>query len=55
MRFAIVVGGACKGFVLQRRHEFEAFDPDEKSLGTFATEDAAAVAITQNLSLTKST
>jgi hypothetical protein len=45
MRCALVVDGRCCGFVLARRHQFEALDADEKSLGLFETEDAAAAAI----------
>jgi len=40
-RFAIVSSTGRAGFVLRRRHEFEAFDADEQSLGTFETEDGA--------------
>lgn len=55
MRFALVVDGHCAGFVLARRHLFEALDQDERSLDTYATEDDAVTAITQKLSVTKST
>jgi hypothetical protein len=55
MRFALVVDGDCAGFVLARRHQYEAFDGDEQSLGLFDTEDGAVTAITQKLSVTKST
>ena len=51
-RFAIVSSTGCAGFVLQRRHEFEAFTADEKSLGVFETEDGAAMAITQKITST---
>jgi hypothetical protein len=54
-RFAIVINNNCAGFVLRRRHEYEAFDGEEVSLGTFQTEDGAVTAITQRLSVTKST
>jgi hypothetical protein len=54
MRFALVVDGHCAGFVLARRHQFEALDADEISLGLFETEDGAVAAIGQKLSLTKS-
>jgi hypothetical protein len=43
---------ACLGFILARRHEFEAFDQDEESLGLFKTEDAAVEAITQKITAT---
>ncbi len=36
----------CIGFVLARRHEFEAYDADAStSLGVFETADAAVAAI----------
>jgi hypothetical protein len=54
-RFAIVADGRCCGFVLRRRHEFESFDADEKSLGLFQTEDGAVTAISQSLATIKST
>jgi hypothetical protein len=40
-RFAIVIDNSCAGFVLARRHQYEAFDSEEISLGTFDTEDGA--------------
>jgi hypothetical protein len=49
-RFAIVIDNHCAGFVLPRRHQYEAFDSEEVSLGTFDTEDGAVTAITQNMS-----
>jgi len=52
MRFALVADGRCAGFVLSRRHQFEAFDADEVSLGIFETEDGAVTAI---MAATKST
>jgi hypothetical protein len=37
-----VIGAAgCAGFILNRRDQFEAFDAEQKSLGTFDTEQAA--------------
>ena len=36
---------SCAGFVLRRRHEFEAFDGEEQSLGLFASEELAIEAI----------
>jgi hypothetical protein len=27
----------CAGFVMRRRHQFEAFDSEQKSLGAFDT------------------
>jgi hypothetical protein len=40
MRFALVIDGQCAGFVMARRHQFEALDSDgEKSLGLYDTED----------------
>jgi hypothetical protein len=50
MRFALVVDNACVGFVLARRHEFEAFDGNEKSLGVFQTEGGATTAVLQTVS-----
>jgi hypothetical protein len=54
-RFALVVDGNCIGFVLRSRHQYQAFDGDEKTLGLFDTEDGAVTAIAQQLSVTKST
>jgi hypothetical protein len=54
-RFAIVIDNNCAGFILSRRHEYEAFDCDERSLGLFETEDGAVSAVTQSVSTTKST
>jgi hypothetical protein len=54
-RFALVVDGHCCGFVLARRHQYEAFDSEEISLGTFDTEDGAITALTQNFTITKQT
>jgi hypothetical protein len=51
-RFAIVSSTGCAGFILARRHQFEAFDADEKSIGTYSTEDAAVEAITQKITAT---
>jgi hypothetical protein len=48
-RFAIVSSTGCAGFILCRRHEFEAFTADEKSLGLFETEDGAVAAVTQRI------
>ena len=48
-RFAIVTSTGCCGFVLARRHEFEAFNAEEISLGLFKDEDAAEAAITKNI------
>jgi hypothetical protein len=49
MRFALVVDGHCAGFVLARRHQFEALDGQEKSLGLFPSENDAVTAITQRI------
>jgi hypothetical protein len=39
-------GQRCAGFILARgKDAFEAFDPDERSLGVFATTSEAASAI----------
>ena len=38
---SVVATGGCAGWVLRRRHEFEAFDADQKSLGLFNTEREA--------------
>jgi hypothetical protein len=39
-------GQRCAGFILARgKDAFEAFDPDERSLGVFATTGEAASAI----------
>jgi hypothetical protein len=54
-RFAIVIDNSCAGFVLARRHQYEAFDSEEVSLGTFETEDSAVTAISQKIAATKST
>jgi hypothetical protein len=51
-RFAIVSSTGCAGFILCRRHKFEAFDADEKSLGIFETESGAVSAVTQRISAT---
>jgi len=49
-RFAIVSSAGCAGFVLCRRHEFEAFSADgETSLGLFKTEEAAVAAVTEKI------
>jgi hypothetical protein len=48
-RFAIVSSTGCAGFILARRHQFEAFDADEKSIGTYPTESAAVEALTKNI------
>jgi hypothetical protein len=55
MRFALVADGRCVGFVLYRRHLFEAFDSEERSLGTFDTEAGAVTAIGQKFAATEST
>jgi len=50
MRFALVDdAGHCIGFVLARRHQFEALDGDEKSLGLFETEDGAVAPISPRI------
>jgi len=51
-RFAIVSSTGCAGFVLRRRHQFEAFDADEQSPGIFETEDGAVAAIAQKITAT---
>jgi len=51
-RFAIVSSTGCAGFILRRRHQFEAFDGDEKSLGLFETEDGAVAAVMQLVTTT---
>jgi hypothetical protein len=49
-RFAIVSSTGCAGFILTRGPKgFEAFSADEKSIGTYSTEDAAVEAITQKI------
>jgi len=45
VRFAIVVDGQCRGFVLRSRHQYSAFDADEKPLGLYDTEQGAISAI----------
>lgn len=52
-RFAIVIDNNCAGFVLARRHQYEAFDQDQVSLGTFDTEGGATTSIIQNFTITK--
>jgi hypothetical protein len=42
---AIYDGRTCLGSVLLRRGAFEAFDADDKSLGTFTSKDAARRAV----------
>jgi hypothetical protein len=50
MRFALVDdAGNCIGFVLRSRHQYQAFDGDEKTLGLFDTEEGAVTAIVQTL------
>jgi len=44
-RLAIVIENNCAGFILRRRHQYEAFDAAEKSLGLFDSEDSAVTAI----------
>ena len=39
-------GRTCAGFILNRGHSgFEAFDPDENSLGIFENQDKAGAAL----------
>jgi hypothetical protein len=46
---SIYDGRQCVGFVLARgRAGYEAFNTDEKSLGTFASRDAAISKLTAN-------
>jgi len=40
-------GKTCIGFVITRRHNFEAFDRDERSLGKFPTMQDAADAVSE--------
>lgn len=40
-------GRECIGFVITRRHGFEAFDADERSLGKFPTMQDAANAVSE--------
>jgi len=40
-------GKTCIGFVITRRHGFEAFDADERSLGVFHDMTAAADAVSE--------
>jgi len=50
MRYALVVAGACVGFVVSSRHQFNALDPDGVSLGgPYDSEHDAVTAITQRL------
>jgi hypothetical protein len=42
---SVIVGNACRGFLYRRRGEFEVFDIDEKSLGTFGSEREAIGAL----------
>jgi len=44
-RFAIIVEGSCRGFVLRSRHQYQAYTADEKSLGIYDTEDGAVAAL----------
>src|SRR6516164_6799812 len=53
-RFAIVSSTGCAGFILCRRHEFQAYDAEEKSLGLFPSEEAAVEAVTKNITTTDS-
>ena len=41
-RFAIVTERGCASFILCRRHEYEAFDVDDISLGLCETEGGPA-------------
>jgi hypothetical protein len=42
---AVIIGNLCRGFILNRRGNFEAFNIDEQSIGTFTTESEAVAAI----------
>jgi hypothetical protein len=56
LRLAPVIDGHCAGYVLARRHQFEALDSDgKKSLGLFANEQDAVEAITHQRLTNKST
>ena len=52
VRFAVVTSTGCAGFVLRRRHLFEAFGADQISLGTFDTEDGAVTAVITGQNIT---
>jgi hypothetical protein len=54
MRFALVIDGKCAGFVLRSRHQYQAWDGEERPLGIFETESGAVSAISQTL-MAKST
>jgi len=41
----VIVGDTCRGFLYRRRGEFEAFDIDERSVGTFGNEREAVGAL----------
>ena len=42
---SVISNRGCVGFVVNRRHQFEAFDADQKSLGLFNTAQDAIDAI----------
>jgi hypothetical protein len=42
---AVLAGQQCVGHVLQRGHAFEAFDADDRSIGTYKSRDEAVAAI----------
>jgi hypothetical protein len=45
MKYVIGKDNKCVGHVLKRRHQFEAFDADDKTLGIFSSEMNAVMAI----------
>ena len=42
---SVISNRGCVGFVIRRRHEFEGFDRDQKTLGLFDSEHDAIDAI----------
>jgi hypothetical protein len=42
---SIINATGCCGFVLKRRHEFEAYNADQKSLGLYETQQQAIDAV----------
>lgn len=46
---SVIHNGACIGFVFNRGRGFEAFDADERSLGTFVDGQAAVAAVLNHI------
>jgi hypothetical protein len=42
---SVISTNGCCGFVLKRRHQFEAFDRDQKSIGLFDNQQDAIDAV----------